>query len=159
MQSKSCELDCLPTHILKDYIDSFIPILTKIVNLSLDRGVFSEDWKTAILRPLLKKSGLDPIDSNYRPISNLSFISKLVEWALINQFNTHCDLNGITPIHQSAYKQLHSCKTAMIKIVNDTLWAMEQKNITILVIIDLNVALDTVDHKVLLEVLHKCFGV
>ena len=55
MQSKSCELDCLPTHILKDHIDSFIPILTKIVNLSLGRGVFSEDWKTAILRPLLKK--------------------------------------------------------------------------------------------------------
>ena len=55
MQSKLCELDCLPTHILKDHIDTWIPILTKIVNLSLDRGVFSEDWKTAILRPLLKK--------------------------------------------------------------------------------------------------------
>ena len=79
MQSKLCELDCLPTHILKDHIDSFIPILTKIVNLSLESGVFSEDWKTAILRPLLKKSGLDQIDSNYRHVSNLSFISKLVE--------------------------------------------------------------------------------
>ena len=79
MQSKSCELDCLPTHILQDHIDSFIPILTKIVNLSLDRGVFSVDWKTAILRPLLEKSSLDPVDTNYRPVSNLSFITKLVE--------------------------------------------------------------------------------
>ena len=60
MQSKSCELDCLPTHIMKHHIDSFIPILTKIVNLSLDRGVFSEDWKTAILRPLLKKKWFGP---------------------------------------------------------------------------------------------------
>ena len=49
MQSKSCELDCLPTHILKDHIESFIPIFTKIVNLSLESGVFFEDWKIAIL--------------------------------------------------------------------------------------------------------------
>ena len=77
----------------------------------------------------------------------------------MNQFNTHCKLNGITPTHQSAYKQFHSCERAMIKIVNDALWAMELKNITILAIIDLSAAFDTVDHKVLLEVLHKCFGV
>ena len=55
MQIKSCELDYLPTHILKDNIDSFILIHTKNVNLSLESGVFSEDWKTAILRPLLKE--------------------------------------------------------------------------------------------------------
>ena len=54
----------------------------------------------------------------------------------MNQFNTHCELNGITPTHLLAYKQFHSCETAMIKIVNDTLWAMEHKNITILVIMD-----------------------
>ena len=48
----------------------------------------------------------------------------------MNQFNTHCNLNGTTPTHQSAYKQFHSCETAFIKIVNDTLWAMEHKSIT-----------------------------
>ena len=78
---------------------------------------------------------------------------------VINQFNTHCDLNGITPIHQSAYKQFYSCEKAIIKIVNDILWAMEYKNITTLVIIDLSTAFDTVDHKVPLEVLHRHFGV
>ena len=55
MQIKSCGLDYLPTHIFKKHMDSFIPNFTKIVNLSLKSGVFSEDWKTAILRPLLKK--------------------------------------------------------------------------------------------------------
>ena len=108
MLIKLCELDYSPTHILKDHMNSFILILTKIVNLSLKSGVFSEDWKTAILRPLLKISGLDLIDSNYRPVSNLSFISKLVERAFMNQFNTHCEINGITPTHQLAYKQFHS---------------------------------------------------
>ena len=77
----------------------------------------------------------------------------------MNQFNTHCDLNGTTPTHQSTYKQFHSCETAMLEIVNDALWAMEHKNITILVIMDLSEAFDTVDHNVLLEVLHKCFGI
>ena len=78
MQIKSCELDYLLTHKPKNHIDSSIPVLTKIVNWSLKSGVFLEDWKTAILRPPLKKCDLDLIDSNYRPISNLSFISKLV---------------------------------------------------------------------------------
>ena len=77
----------------------------------------------------------------------------------MNQFNIHRDLNGTTPTHQSAYKQFHSCESALIKIVNDTLWAMVHKDITILVIMDLSMAFYTVDHDVLLEVLHKCFGI
>ena len=77
----------------------------------------------------------------------------------MNQFNTQCNLNGTTSTHQSAYKQFHSCETALIKIVNDTLLAMEHRSITILVIMDLSAAFDTVDHNVLLEVLHKCFGI
>ena len=75
----------------------------------------------------------------------------------MNQFNTHCDTNGTTPIHQSAYKQFHSWEMALIKIVNDALLVVEHKNITILVIIYLSVAFETVDHIVLLEVLHKYF--
>ena len=68
----------------------------------------------------------------------------------MKQFNAHCYLNGTTPIHQSAYKQFHSCETALIKTVNDALWAMEHKNITIFVIMDLSAAFDTANHTVLL---------
>ena len=121
--------------------------------------MFLEEWKTAILRPLLKKCGLALIESNYRPVSNLPFISKLVEQAVMKQFNTHCDLNGTTTTHQPTYKQFHSCETALTKIVNGALWAMEHMNITIPVIMDLIVAFDAIDHKVLLEVLHRCFGI
>ena len=69
----------------------------------------------------------------------------------MNQFNTHCDLNGTTPIHQSAYKQFHSCESALIKIVNDALWALEHRNITIFVGMDLSMTFDTVNHTVLLK--------
>ena len=118
--------------------------------------VFLEEWKTTILWPLLKKVIWNLLNLAIGQWANLPFISKLVEQAFMNQFNTHCDLNGTTLIHQSAYKQFHSCDMALIKIVNDALWAKEQKNITILVVKDLTVTFDIVDHTVLLEAQHKC---
>ena len=65
MQTKSCELDWLLTDVLKDNLDCFIGIITKIVNISLTRGVFATDWKLAVLHSLLKKLGLELINSNY----------------------------------------------------------------------------------------------
>ena len=79
MATKSCEMDVLPTTLLKDNLDHLIGLLTKLVNTSLEQGVYAKSWKTAIVRPLLKKTGLELIYSNFRPVSNLPFISKLVE--------------------------------------------------------------------------------
>ena len=89
MQSKSCELDAMPTTLLKKIIDKCIPHITKIVNISLTEGIFSEKWKTSIVRQLLKKVGLELINKNYRPVSNLSFLSKLVEKCVLLQFTKH----------------------------------------------------------------------
>ena len=61
MKSKHCKLDCIPTHILKEMMPVVLPTITKIVNLSLSKEIFSEQWKTAIVKPLLKKHGLDLI--------------------------------------------------------------------------------------------------
>ena len=74
MKSKHCELDCIPTHVLKEMMPVVLSTITKVVNLSLSMGIFSEQWKTAIVKPLLKKLGLDLINSNYWPVSNLSFL-------------------------------------------------------------------------------------
>ena len=65
MKSKHCELDCIPMHILKEMMPVVLPTIMKIVNLSLSKGIFSEQWKTAIVKPLLKKLGLDLINRNY----------------------------------------------------------------------------------------------
>ena len=75
MQTKSCELDAVPMHFIKDNTESFVGILTKIMNISLQTGHFSSDWKTAMLHPLLKKANLDLVDKNYTPVSNLAFKS------------------------------------------------------------------------------------
>ena len=90
MKSKSCELDTVPTHILKEILPACLKSLTTIVNLSLTMGEFSGEWKIAIVQPLLKKTRLEPINKNYRPVSNLCFISKLVEKCMLDQLIGHC---------------------------------------------------------------------
>lgn len=159
MASKSCELDPVPTTILKQCLDKCICIITKIINVSLKKGVFVRSWKTAIVRPILKKLGLELIKSNYRPVSNLSFLSKLLEKAALQQFNPHCDEHNYFPDYQSAYRTSFSCETALVKICDDILWNMEKGLTTALRAIDLSAAFDTVDHNVLLKVLDMKFGI
>ena len=106
----------------------------------------------------LEKMGLELITLNYQPVSNLSFLSKVLERCVVNQFTAHCDVNNLLPGYQSAYKRNYSCETALIKITNDCLWDMENQMVTAMVAIDLSVAFDTVDHAILLDVLNKKFG-
>ena len=159
MKSKTNELDLLPVTFIKENIEKFADLLANIVNISLQSGIFANEWKTALLYPLIKKTGLDVIKSNYRPISNLSFISRLVEKAAINQLVQHADHHDLTPHHQAAYKKNHSCETSLLRLTNDALWAMEQQQATILVVTDLSAAFDTVNHDILLSVLEKRFGI
>ena len=76
MKSKSFEIYPIPRHIFKQLLPSVLPIVTKIVILSLSEGEFSNKWKVAVVRPSLKKVGLEPIKQNYRPVSNLTYMSK-----------------------------------------------------------------------------------
>ena len=95
---------------------------------------------------------------NYSPVSNLPFLSKVLERCVVNQFTAHYDTNNLFPGYQSAYRRNYCCEMALIKIINDCLWAMENQMVTALVAIDLSAACDTVDHEILLEVLNKKFG-
>ena len=157
MATKSCKLDPLPISIFKKAVENgkFLHIITRIVNLSLNRGQFANTWKTAIIRPLLKKLGLEIIQSSYRPISNLSFVSKLMEKCFLDQFLKHCKHQKLLPDYQLAYRKNYSTETAIIKLSDDLLWAMEQQLVSFFIAIDLSAAFDTVDHNVLLSVLEN----
>ena len=117
------------------------------------------EWKIAIIRQLLKKLGLTLVYSNYRPVSSLPFLSKVVEKVVLDQFRKHHDNHRMIPDYQSAYHANCSCETALLKIMNDILWAMERQDITALIAIDLSAAFNTVDHNILTEVLHRRSGV
>ena len=75
MSSKSCKIDPMPTTLLRKVLPSLIRPITSIVNSSITKGIFAMTWKTAIICPLLKKSGLALQLNNFRPVSNLSFLS------------------------------------------------------------------------------------
>ena len=158
MQTKSCESDIIPTHFLKDHLDEFAVILTKIINKSLELGHFAEDWKVAILRPLVEKRDAEFIKSNFRLVSNISSISKVAEKIVLEQFNEFSSLNCSSSAYQSAYKSGHSCETTILKIINDILWTMERKEITTLVMIDLSPAFYRVDCEILLQIVEKNSG-
>ena len=159
MQSKSCETDCIPTTVLKQMLPSIIEDLTQLINVLLSSGVFCDHWKEALVRPLLKKVGLDLICKSYRPVSNLPFLGKLLERCMLDQLVTQCDEYSLLPDFQSAYRKGFSCETSLVKLTNDVLWSMENCEITMTAVMDLSAAFDTVDHDILLSVLSKRFGI
>ena len=84
-------------------------------------GVFPDEWKLALVIPLIKQLSLETIFPNYRPVSNLAFVSKVTEKAVINQSSTHIKLACPLPVNQSSYKEGHSTETALIKVQSDIL--------------------------------------
>ena len=101
---------------------------------------------------------LDPDDlKNYRPVSNLSFLSQVLERIVLSQLNEHLNLNNLLSPLQSAYRPNHSTETALLRIVNDLLTAMDNNKICILTLFDLSAAFDTIDHQILLTRLQHFF--
>ena len=113
---KSCELDMIPTTLLKVYSDVIVPYIMDIVNTSIVSGSFTKNIKQAFLRPLLKKRGLDLALCNYRPVSNVAYISKIIERVVCNQLTSYTANSGKMELLQSVYKQGHSTETAKLKV-------------------------------------------
>ena len=154
---KSCTLDPMPTPLVVGCIDILLPVITKVINLSLQTGSFADQWKCALVHPLLKKLGLDLVFQSFRPVSNLQYISKLAVKAVFSQTHEHMVVNEICPDLQSSYRQHHSTETALLKVMNDVPLKMNSQHVTLMVLLDLSAAFDTVDHNILLERLHR-FG-
>ena len=158
--TKVCALDPLPKPLLIACMDELTPLFTAIINESLSTGIVPNSFKHALLTPLLKKQGLDPdILKNYRPVSNLSFLSKLLERVVLTQLSSHLQKNGLLDIFQSAYKKNNSTETALLYVVNELLLNADAKQISVLALLDLSAAFDTLDHDILLKRLEISFGI
>ena len=157
--SKSCELDPIPTWLLKLCIDELLPLLTSIINKSFEYGVFPIKFKQALIRPLLKKHNLDPEElKNYRPVSNLHLMSKIIEKIVAQRLEDHISIHSLHDPLQSAYRSNHSTETAIIKITNDIITSIDRGQCTILASLDLSAAFDTVDHDIFLKRLQSVYG-
>lgn len=158
-KSKSCELDPIPTWLLKDSINILLPTITTITNTSLEQGTFPLQLKRSIVRPLIKKTSLDPDESNnFRPISNLPFLSKTLERIVASQMNDYLTDNKLYAKMQSAYRKYNSTETALLRVVNDITRAIDDQQECVLVLLDLSSAFDTIDHQILLNRLKNRYG-
>ena len=130
---KTCMFDPIPTPLVVNCLDVLLPVLTKIINTSIMSGQFADGWKLALANPLLKKPRLELLYKNYRPISNLQYVSKLAERAVFEQTHGHILHNHTYPVLQSSYRAGHSTETALLKVMNDITLAMDSKCVTLLV--------------------------
>jgi len=158
--SKSCALDPIRTDTLKACLEQIITPLTCIMNESLQIGVVPDIFKIAHVKPLLKKTNLDKENlKNYRPVSNLPFLSKILERLVLKQLLSHLKLNSLEETFQSAYREHHSTETALVRVVNDLLNLIDQGSCSLLSLLDLSSAFDTIDHGLLLKRLQTTYGI
>ena len=147
---KSCKLDPIPSKLLIECLDSILPSLTL---------TFPQCFKSALVTPILKKRCLDHNDlNNYRPVSNLCFIAKILEKLVLSQVSSYLNSHNLYNTCQSAYRAGHSNETALLKVVNDLFLSLNKGNIYVLVLLDFSSAFDTIDHPILVHHLHTDFG-
>ena len=145
--------------LLKQCQHQLAPVLTVIVNASLFCAKCPTELKKALLSPLIKKIILDcEIFKNYRPVSNLPFVAKLVELAVCVQPLELLKTN-FYGIFQSALRQLHGTETALLRVQIDLLQAVDNKVGVNLLLFNLIAVFDTIDHQKLLNLLNRSFGI
>ena len=107
-----------------------------------------------------KKPNLDfNVLKNFKPVSNLPFLSKNLEKVVLKRLSAHLFINDLNEIHQSAYKKYHSTETALLKVFNDLSCDLDNRNVTLQALLDLSAAFDTLDHGILLKRLELSFGI
>ena len=112
--------------LLISYLPIIIDVILHIVNLCITTNVFPLSCKSYIVTPLIKKPGLDAeILKNYRPVSNLSFLSKVIEKVIASRIISHIENNAIIDKFQSAYKCGHNTETALLRVHSDYYWQMK----------------------------------
>ena len=115
-----CSLDPINVSKLGETYESAAPAVGAIINSSFDEGHFVASEKRGLIRPYLKKIGLDVNDlSNYCPVTNLTHLSKIIEQAMLDQMVPFLEEVGVVPRYQSAYRKLHSTETALCTIYDD----------------------------------------
>ena len=159
MSNKSSPLDYIPTSLLKSCSGTFSILISHLANLSFTQATFPSKFKLALISPLLKKPGLPKSDlANFRPISNLNTIGKILERLALSRFFPHVSKSPSFSPLQSAYRKFHSTETALLKLTNDIMENIDSGKITILTALDMSAAFDTLDHITLLHRLQHTFG-
>ena len=139
-------LDPIPTWLLKDNIEHLLLLLTDVVNSSLSTGVFPKGAHTAIIKPSLKLSTL-----NINELKSYSWEG--------NRLIQHMESNSLLDPFQSAYRPKHSVESALVRVKNDIMFALNSDRVELMVLLDLSAAFDTIDHDIFVSRLSSRIGV
>ena len=146
---------------LREHLDTLLPYWTEIVNLSLEAGKMDK-LKSQIILPLIKdlSSMTDTEDyKNYRPVANLVFIGKLIERVVDIRLQEHLDRNKLNTKEEYGYKQKHSTELLLTWVSNNLFEACDKNMASVVLLLDLSAAFDTVDHEKLLDILENEIGI
>ena len=152
--NKAPGMDKISSRILKDSLPSTLTTITHIVNNSFVTNTFARAWKTAEVTPILKCGNPD-VPNNYRPISLLPIVSKVTERLVHGQLMEHLIRNNKLAAHQSGNRKLHSTETALLYVTDQLLQAMDNKKVSIMVLLDMSKAFDSIRHDILLSKLQN----
>ena len=130
MNPTTCIMDPCNTWFLLKFKEIIADAITTMTNQSLTTGEFLDDWKVVAVRPLIKGLNMGTELKNYRPISNLSFLSKKIERAAQVQLQKYFDKQSLLPNHQSEYRQHYSTETTLLNMCDNILKNMENQKCT-----------------------------
>ena len=148
----SSPIDPLPLSLFHKLAFILTQFILNIINISLHSGIVPSSLKHAIIKPILKKQGLYiECLSNYRPISQLPFISKILERIVSKQLINYLNANSLFDTRQSAYRKFHSPETLLLSILDDFLNKLDNNSNIQLILLDLSAAFDTIDHSILIK--------
>ena len=151
--------DPLPDFLITKFLDILLPYLVLLVNLSLSSSS-CEGFNEAYVVPILKSLTADHEEfKNYRPVSLLSFVSKLTERVVHARITAHLTENNMHNTSQYGYKKHHSCENLLLKLIDDIMVGIDGRSGVVVLFVDLSAAFDTVDHVILLNILQNKFRI